>query len=191
MKTLQEYGQRLDDFFLSEERVLKLPHDGNPVAASRILHRLWTRRKIPALWGQLMFALTYLLSSGRLKNRLLRMAGLHLGKNAFIAAGASIDFHFPQLITIGDDVIIGTGARILTHEVTHDHIRFSKVHISHGATIGVGAIVRGGVVIGEGAIVGMGALVLRDVPDHVILTGVPDTAHSLIPPERRRQRKKE
>lgn len=180
-----EYVQRLNHFFESTERVLKLPHDGNPIAASKLLHRLWARKKVRSLWGRFIFAVTYCLASGKIKNLLLRSAGLKLGKNAFIAAGASIDFHFPELITIGDDVIIGTGARILTHEVTHDHIRFGRVHIGNSATIGVDSTMRGGITIGNGAVVGMGALVLHDVPDRTLLTGVPDTAHSLLPHKNR------
>jgi acetyltransferase-like isoleucine patch superfamily enzyme len=45
--------------------------------------------------------------------------------------------------------------------------------IARGAAIGVGANLLPGVRVGIGAMVGAGAVVTKDVPDGVLVTGVP------------------
>jgi UDP-perosamine 4-acetyltransferase len=81
---------------------------------------------------------------------------------------------------LGANVIINTGA-IVEHDcVLADHVHVapgarlaSKVHIDEGAHIGLGAVVRQCIRIGRNAIVGAGAVVVKDIPDNVIVAGVP------------------
>lgn len=47
------------------------------------------------------------------------------------------------------------------------------VRVGGGAFVGVGAVVRDHVSIGAGAVAGAGAVVVKDVPPHVLVTGVP------------------
>ena len=47
------------------------------------------------------------------------------------------------------------------------------VIVGEGAHVGVGASVRQGIRIGAGAIVGAGAAVVKDVPENVVVAGVP------------------
>jgi acetyltransferase EpsM len=47
------------------------------------------------------------------------------------------------------------------------------VHVGEGTWIGAGAKVKNGVKIGKWAIIGMGAIVISDVPDFSIFTGIP------------------
>lgn len=81
---------------------------------------------------------------------------------------------------IGNHVIINTGSI-----VEHDCIINNFVHISPGAVIcggvtigegtwiGAGAKVKNGVTIGKWVIIGIGAVVLADIPDYAVFTGVP------------------
>lgn len=81
---------------------------------------------------------------------------------------------------IGEDVIINTRA-----SVDHDCVIGAHSHIAPGATlsgdvqvgagshIGAGATVLQGVRIGAGCVVGAGAVVLREVPDGVVVLGIP------------------
>ena len=69
--------------------------------------------------------------------------------------------------------------------IDHDCVLGNAVHVSPGAHlagdvtigdnswIGIGASVREGIKIGRNAIVGAGAAVVSDVPDGVVVTGVP------------------
>lgn len=99
-----------------------------------------------------------------------------IGHGPTIMAGAIINAE----AQLGDNVIVNTGA-IIEHECVvgnHAHIATGArlagaVRVDDGAHIGIGASVRQGIHIGQGAIVGAGAVVIRDVPDGVIVVGVP------------------
>lgn len=51
--------------------------------------------------------------------------------------------------------------------------RSSPVEIGHDVWIGHGAVVMGGVRIGTGAVIGANAVVTKDVPDYMVVAGVP------------------
>jgi UDP-perosamine 4-acetyltransferase len=101
---------------------------------------------------------------------------VRIGKGATIMAGAVINAE----ARLGDNVIVNTGA-IIEHDCmveSHAHIATGArlaggVHVGEGAHVGLGASVRQGVRIGRNAVVGMGAVVLEDVPDEVVVAGVP------------------
>ncbi|MBF0194274.1 MAG: acetyltransferase [Magnetococcales bacterium] len=81
---------------------------------------------------------------------------------------------------IGDNVLINSGAVI-----EHDTIIAENVHVATGAVIaggvkveagahiGCGATVIQGVFVGGKSVVGAGAVVLENVPDGVVVVGVP------------------
>jgi acetyltransferase-like isoleucine patch superfamily enzyme len=103
-----------------------------------------------------------------------------IGDNVWIGQGCI--FHSAGGITIGHDVGIGPGVKILTsmhrldevdRPILHSKIDFAPVVIEDGCDIGVGAIILPGVRIGRGAQVGAGAVVASDVPAYAIVAGVP------------------
>ena len=63
---------------------------------------------------------------------------------------------------IGDHVHIAPGAKLA-----------SGVLVGDGSHIGLGAAIIQGKRVGRNAVVGAGAVVVRDVPDDVVVTGVP------------------
>ncbi len=81
--------------------------------------------------------------------------------------------------TIEDDVFVGHNVSFINDR----HPSISKtvadtwccepVHVCKGASIGTGSTIMGGVRIGEGAVVGAGSTVLKDVPPHCVVAGVP------------------
>jgi len=99
-----------------------------------------------------------------------------LGEGVTIMAGAVIN----ACSRLGANVIVNTGA-IVEHDcVIGDHVHIatgaqlaSTVRVSAGTHIGAGATVRQCITIGEGAIVGAGAVVVKDVPPHTVVVGVP------------------
>jgi acetyltransferase-like isoleucine patch superfamily enzyme len=109
----------------------------------------------------------------KIKNSLYRMIGVKIGKNVVIAAYVVIDPFFPELITIEDNVIIGVGATILSHEYSQEKLRKGKVIIKKRALIGAGSLVRCGITIGNHAVIGAQSFVNKDIPDNAIAGGVP------------------
>ena len=50
---------------------------------------------------------------------------------------------------------------------------YKEVHIGDNCWIGAGAIILPGVTIGNGSVIAAGAVVNKDVPDNVMVAGVP------------------
>lgn len=99
-----------------------------------------------------------------------------IGKNVFI----NFDCVFLDLggITIEDNVLIAPKVSLLTEghptAIEDRHSLIPKpIHIKKNAWIGANATILGGVTIGENAIVAAGAVVSKDVPDNVIVGGIP------------------
>ncbi|MGI5190022.1 acyltransferase [Promicromonospora sp. CA-289599] len=100
----------------------------------------------------------------------------HIGNRTFVNRSCYIR----RDTTIGDRVNIGPFVRFVTgsHEIGPPSRRAGKnkyepIVVGDGAWIGACAIVMGGVTIGEGAVVAAGAVVVRDVPAHTAVGGVP------------------
>lgn len=111
--------------------------------------------------------------------RLVGSGNFNVGRDTWI--GHKVFIVASSTVFIGNDVdiaplvFIGTG----THEIDPEGSRVAgkgkseKIRIENGAWIGAGSIILPGVTIGEMAIVGAGSVVLRDVPPHSIVAGVP------------------
>ena len=98
-----------------------------------------------------------------------------VGRNIFI--NSDCKFQDQGGIYIGDDVFIGHNVVLATldHEIDPDRrgIVPAPIKIGNKVWIGSGAIITKGVTIGEGSIVAAGAVVTKDVPERVIIGGVP------------------
>lgn len=99
-----------------------------------------------------------------------------IGKNVFI----NFDCVFLDLggITIEDNVLIAPKVSLLseghpTEPEQRTSLTTGHIHIKKNAWIGANATIMQGVTIGENAIVGAGAVVTKDVPDNVIVGGIP------------------
>jgi acetyltransferase-like isoleucine patch superfamily enzyme len=135
----------------------------------------------------------------RLKAWLLRIAGVHLGKNVRICSSSVIlgNGHLwvgdetwigPQvLISSGSQVIIGNSVDIAprvyigtgTHKIDRDGMHSAgagvnmDVVIGDGVWLGIGSVVLPGVTIGDKSVVSAGAVVKENVPPRVLVGGVP------------------
>lgn len=101
---------------------------------------------------------------------------ISIGKNVFI----NHDCTFLDLggIIIEDDVLIGPKVAIVTENHPIDpsnrkSLDLKAIHIKRNVWIGAAATILPGVTIGENAIVAAGAVVNKNVPDNVIVAGVP------------------
>lgn len=101
-----------------------------------------------------------------------------IGKNVFI----NFDCVFLDLggITIDDNVQLAPKVSLLSEGHPIEPFRRHSlvpqpIHIKKNVWIGAGATILQGVTIGENAIVAAGAVVTKDVPDNVIVGGIPAT----------------
>ncbi|MEK4967869.1 sugar O-acetyltransferase [Cytobacillus sp. FSL R7-0696] len=101
---------------------------------------------------------------------------IKVGKNVFINSGCR--FQDQGGITIGDGVLIGHNVVLATLNHDIDPRKRGTMHpapitIGNDVWIGANATVVPGVTIGDGAIIAAGAVVTKDVPQNVIVGGVP------------------
>ena len=91
-------------------------------------------------------------------------------------------FHSAGGITIGKNVGIGPGVKILTSShgeegievpILHSRVDFAPVTIGDDCDLGVGSILLPGVTLGRGVQVGAGAVVTGNLPDFAVAAGVP------------------
>lgn len=101
---------------------------------------------------------------------------INFGKNVFI----NFDCTFLALggITIEDDVLIGPKVSLITeNHPLNPKLRKGligkPIHIKKNAWIGANATILPGVTIGENAVIAAGAVVSKDVPDNMVVGGIP------------------
>jgi sugar O-acyltransferase (sialic acid O-acetyltransferase NeuD family) len=112
---------------------------------------------------------------------------ISLGKGVVIAAGAILS----SQIKLGNHVHINIGCTISHDVVMEDFVTISpgahiagNVRLETGCFIGLGASIIEGKRIGQWSLVGAGSVIIRDVPAHTTVAGVPGrlikTGHSLL-----------
>lgn len=110
----------------------------------------------------------------KVKNFLYRrFLGVRVGKNVSVGLMAMLDIFYPQMISIGDNSVIGYNTTILTHEFLVEEFRIGSVEIGREVMVGANCTLLPGIKIGDGARVGAGSLVNRDIPPGVLACGVP------------------
>jgi acetyltransferase-like isoleucine patch superfamily enzyme len=105
-------------------------------------------------------------------------SNITIGDGAFINSGCYIETDGG--VTIGAHASLGPRVSIITvtHEIGPEIVRAGRriqgrVDIGVGAWIGANSTILPGVTIGRGAIVGAGSVVTKNVPDNVVVAGVP------------------
>lgn len=79
----------------------------------------------------------------------LRAMGMKIGRRAFINTEYISD---PNLITIGDDAVVGGSVRIFAHYGCRGSLVIAPVVVGHRATLGLASCVMGDVIIGDDAV---------------------------------------
>jgi acetyltransferase-like isoleucine patch superfamily enzyme len=120
-------------------------------------------------------------------NRLeyLRFLGVRIGDGCSIYTDPHNFGTEPWLVEIGDDVTLGQGVRLITHDGTsrlfRDRLpgmspfgnRFGTILIRDNCFVGDNAILLPGVEIGPDSAVGAGSVVTKSVPPRTIVAGNP------------------
>jgi acetyltransferase-like isoleucine patch superfamily enzyme len=108
-----------------------------------------------------------------LKNWFYRRMGVTIGKNVSISLDVLLDPFYPELIMIEDNVILGWGSVIFTHELTNTKIRIGSVVIRKNSLLGEFSLVRPGTEIGKDSLVAAMSFVNKDVGDYEEVGGIP------------------
>jgi acetyltransferase-like isoleucine patch superfamily enzyme len=141
------------------------------------MNSLWAwRRRVPVWRAVRNFLVVYCCRyapSLRCKRGLYRTIGIRMGKRVAAGLGVTMDIFFPQLISIGDDSILGYNTVILAHEFLVRELRTGPVDIGKEVMIGANVTILPGVRIGDGASVSACSLVNSDVPAGALVGGVP------------------
>jgi UDP-2-acetamido-3-amino-2,3-dideoxy-glucuronate N-acetyltransferase len=113
-------------------------------------------------------------------------AFVEIQKNATIGARCKISSHsfVCEGVVIEDEVFVGHGVMFTNDRFpratnpdgglqTEADWKVETTRIKRGASIGSNATIVSGVTVGVGAMVGAGAVVTKDVPDYMLVVGVP------------------
>jgi len=132
------------------------------------------RRSVSALYR------AYLLKTDPI--RYARRIGVTVGPDCwFPGLNAETFGSEPYLVTIGRHVALAAGVQFVTHEggtwLFRDRYPdldvVAPISVGDDVVFGANAIILPGVSIGSQVIVGAGSVVARDVPDGVVVAGVP------------------
>ncbi len=98
------------------------------------------------------------------------------GEGTFIGVGSIIGSH----TSLGKHVLVNRGVLIGHHTTIGDYVTINpganiagKISIGSHTYIGMGAVIIDKLKIGNHAVIGAGAVVTKDVPDNVLVVGVP------------------
>ncbi len=133
------------------------------------LHALWGYRVHHWLWMHgWRFAARAMSQFGRLITGIEIHPGAEIGRRFFIDHGMGVVIG--ETTIIGDDVTLYQG---VTLGGTGKETGKRHPTIGNNVVVGAGARVLGNITIGENCRIGAGSVVLRDVPDHSTVVGVP------------------
>ncbi|XP_057492525.1 serine acetyltransferase 4-like isoform X1 [Actinidia eriantha] len=128
--------------------------------AYRVAHALWNQgRKVLAL---------------ALQSRISEVFGVDIHPAANIGEGILLD-HATGVV-VGETAVIGSRVSLMqgvTLGGTGKEIGDRHPKVGEGALIGASATILGNIKIGEGAMIAAGSLVLKDVPPHSMVAGIP------------------
>lgn len=123
-----------------------------------------------------------------IRKRAFELLGAVIGEGTHINPGVRIVNDYPNdnLLIIGENVAIAPSVIFVCNSgPSHSKLRFSnqyvidnlikteRIIIENDVWIGAGVIILPGVKIGRGAIIGAGAVVISNIPEYTIATGLP------------------
>jgi serine O-acetyltransferase len=133
------------------------------------LHALWAHRVAHSMWTHKMRLAARILSDwNRFFTGIEIHPGAKIGKRLFIDHGAGVVVG--ETAEIGNDVLIYQGV-VLGGTTLEKRKRHPT--IGNDVVIGTGATLLGNITIGDGARIGSGSVVVKSVPPDVTVVGIP------------------
>ena len=103
--------------------------------------------------------------------------GFTSGKNFHYNSGYPVDANFPWLLSVGDNVTLATGVKLLAHDastaLTGAHTKIGIVKVGSNVFIGANSIVLCDTRIGDNVVIGAGSVVTHDIPSNSVYGGNP------------------
>lgn len=154
------------------------------VSLWRVIKQFFKNIRTKRLQNMMDWAILEPFAPRKLRPRLMRKMGCHVGQGCFIGDHVRIDQGHADMITLEDGVSVAGGSRLLCHQrdfseyfVGSDYnklrYKIEPIVLKKGCLIGMESFVLPGVTVGEGAIVGAGSLVTKDIPAWTVATGRP------------------
>ena len=146
---------------------------GTPVGRFRYPSLLaWRWASYNALTLMLRFTFINWLRLTPLLTLYHRLMGMRLGARVQINTAVVAD---QNLITIGDDTVIGGDVTLVAHAAERGYIVTAPIHIGARVTVGLMAVILPGCVIGDDAVIAAGSVLSKDakVGPGEIWVGVP------------------
>ena len=105
----------------------------------------------------------------------MRDRGVKIGDNCSIYG--SIDNGHEFLVSMGNNVTLASGSRLLTHDGSTKRIlgysKVGRIDIGNDVFIGAASIILPNIRIGDKVIIGAGSVVTRDIPSNSVAVGNP------------------
>ncbi|HUX99895.1 MAG TPA: DapH/DapD/GlmU-related protein [Candidatus Deferrimicrobium sp.] len=109
----------------------------------------------------------------QIRQALLRLVGIQVGKNVFIDDEVLFDGWYPELISIDDNAHIRKHVALATHEGMVGAFRKGPIHIGKQVLVGAGGGILPGVEIGDDSEVLPFAFVASDIKPRTRVEGIP------------------
>ena len=133
------------------------------------LHALWFHRLAHFLWcHKLRFLARFVSHIGRFLTGIEIHPGAKIGRRFFIDHGAGVVIG--ETAEVGDDVLMYQG--VVLGGTTLDKGKRHPT-IGNDVVMGTGAVALGAITIGDGARIGSGSVVVKSVPPGATVVGIP------------------
>ncbi|WP_024288892.1 serine O-acetyltransferase EpsC [Cellulomonas sp. KRMCY2] len=134
------------------------------------VHALWAYRVTHRMWREpgLRLAARLLSQATRAATGIEIHPGAQIGRRLFIDHGMGIVIG--ETAVVGDDVVLFHGATLGGRSMRRGK---RHPTLGDNVVVGAGAKILGPVWIGDGAQIGANAVVVKDVPAHAVAVGVP------------------
>jgi acetyltransferase-like isoleucine patch superfamily enzyme len=168
---VNEARKSLAEFYRSNDKKVTIDIDGlSHGDVEKILYGgLFSR--IQKLVAYLISLVLLPLPFSGLRVLYYRRCGASIGKNVYLSPGAYIDTLQPSLVSIGNKVILGMGAKVIIHERTMRTLSIGRVAIGNNVTIGGMTIIRHATTIGDGTEIDMQCIISKDMPPNTRVVG--------------------
>lgn len=151
------------------------PHREYQITHTNPLWHIYRLVKFPKVLRQtIIIEVCRYMPNLKLKSNMYRqLLGMSIGNHSVFAFKVVPDLFYPELITVGNNSVIGYNTTILTHEILVDEFKYGKVTIGSHTLIGANVTILPGVTIGDHVKIGAGTVVSKDVPSNSVAFGNP------------------